>query len=77
MAFTRGEEIETVALDISEVATYFRVDGGWSLEMPIDIEDTDTIKIIPSKAADFVNRWDQKDGNLYEELDDYAVAEEE
>jgi hypothetical protein len=77
MAFTRGEEIETVALDISEVSTYFRVDGGWSLEMPIDIEDTDTIKIIPSKAADFVNRWDEKDGNLYEELDDYAVAEEE
>lgn len=77
MAFTRNGEIETVALDISEVATYFRVDGEWSLEMPIDIEDTDTVKIIPEKVEDFLNRWDQKDGNLSKELETYALAEEE
>lgn len=77
MAFTRDGEIESVAFDVSEVATYFRVDGNWSLEMPFDIEDTDTVKIQPEKAEDFVNRWDEKDDNLSKELDSYAVAEEE
>lgn len=77
MAFTRDNKVEMVAFDISEVATYFRVDGDWSLEMPTDIEDTDTIKIQPEKAEEFINRWDEKDDNLSEELDSYAVAEEE
>lgn len=77
MAFTRDGEIEMVAFDISEVATYFRVDGDWSLEMPTDIEDTDTVKIQPEKAEEFVNRWDEKDDNLSKELDNYAAAEEE
>lgn len=77
MAFIRDGSIESVAFDVSEVATYFRVDGNWSLEMPFDIEDTDTVKIQPEKAEEFIAKWDNKDGNLDKELNSYAVTEEE
>jgi hypothetical protein len=77
MAFTRDGDLEAVSFDIAEVATYFRVDGKWTLESPIEIEDTDMIRIQPKKAEEFVNKWDEKDGNLSKELNDYAAAEEE
>jgi hypothetical protein len=77
MAFTRDGDLEAVSFDIAEVATYFRVDGKWTLESPIEIEDTDMIRIQPEKAEEFVNKWDEKDGNLSKELNDYAAAEEE
>lgn len=77
MAFTKDGKIEAVSFDIAEVATYFRVDNKWTLESPIEIEDTDMVPIEPEKAEEFVNKWDEKDGNLSEELKNYAVAEEE
>lgn len=76
-AFTEGDSIQAVAFNISEVVTYFRVDGDWSLESPVDVEDMGISVIYPSKVDDFINKWDQKDGNLYQELQEYAMAEEE
>lgn len=76
-AFTRDESLEAVAFVLKDVAMYFRVDGTWTTEAPVDLEDTDSVRIEPTKATDFVNRWDSEDEDLGDELPDYSVAEEE
>ena len=75
-AFTTEGKIGAVAFNIQDVDTFFRVDGDWTRESPIEIDDTDSVTIDPDKAAEFIDRWDDKDEALSSDLQKYVRKEE-
>lgn len=76
VAFMRGGAIEAVAFELRGVAMYFRVEGVWTTECPIDLEDTETIVIQSLRAAEFVKQWDAGGEGLAEVIGDFAQPED-
>lgn len=76
--FYQDGDVLMAIVEIDKMGTFFRVDGSWEPSMPLDMDlsDAEVVSVRGEDLAKFMQRYDNNDDSLADDLASYSEREE-